>query len=457
MISFLKRHSELLFLVLAWLLVAAFASPLTYALLPISVLLMRRSELWPDMLFGFILVLILSDMHAEFTAMAVMKNAKYTYIIILAVIFLMERARMQPQTRIFMLFLPFFVFAFFPIVRSPEPVVSFMKTVSYALLFLVIPNYVLLNFRRYGWPFFKDLVYFLVAVLASQHLFALLGPESWSYLAGRYRGYFGNPNGLAIFCFLTFVLFTVVSQMRKGLFTRTAILVIYGIIVYTLLITGSRASLMATLLFFLFARFFRMSPFLGSVAFLSFIGVSELLTSNLPAIITALGLQDYLRVDSLEDGSGRYFAWQFAWQKLNEGGFFLFGGGFENDEHIMGSNYQYLSRMGHQGGVHNTYLTFWLDVGIVGLLIYFRSFFLVFIKAAKRVPIALAVMFSVMFSILYESWLAASLNPYTILFLIILTLVSEDEIFAEEVDEEEAEEEEDPLDELPPPLVLPAR
>jgi hypothetical protein len=68
----------------------------------------------------------------------------------------------------------------------------------------------------------------------------------------------------------------------------------------------------------------------------------------------------------------------------------------------------------------------------------------------------MAVMFSVLFSILYESWLAGSLNPYTIMLLVILTVMSEEEIIgslsrsAEEVADE-------PVAESPPPLVLPAR
>jgi len=85
-------------------------------------------------------------------------------------------------------------------------------------------------------------------------------------------------------------------------------------------------------------------------------------------------------------------------------------------------------RRGTQGGVHNTYLSMWLNVGIVGLLIYLRSLFLIFFKASKLVPMSLAIMFSVLFSIMYESWLVGSLNPYTIVLLMIMTVVTEPEI-----------------------------
>ncbi|HMC97061.1 MAG TPA: O-antigen ligase family protein, partial [Flavobacteriales bacterium] len=167
-----------------------------------------------------------------------------------------------------------------------------------------------------------------------------------------------------------------------------------------------------------------------------------------------LGLQDYFRLETLEDGSGRYFAWHFTWGHIQK--YFVFGGGFGNDERIMRKFRLYLESMGHQGGVHNSYLSIWLNLGIVGLLVYLRSFFLLFFKASKMVPMSLAVMFSVLFSIMYESWLMGSLNPYTILLLIIMTVVSEHEITEGVGEEVEEEEEESPDVNAVQPALAPA-
>src|SRR5690606_26458361 len=133
---------------------------------------------------------------------------------------------------------------------------------------------------------------------------------------------------------------------------------------------------------------------------------------------------------------GRYFAWQFAWEKIQP--FFFFGGGFATDETIMRSHYRYLERMGHQGGVHNSYLSMWFNMGIVGLLVYFRSFVLLFIKAAKLSKGAVGVLFATLFSIMYESWLVGSLNPYTIMLLMIMTVISQPEIAQADEPEDEA-------------------
>ena len=122
--------------------------------------------------------------------------------------------------------------------------------------------------------------------------------------------------------------------------------------------------------------------------------------------------------------------------------------------------------MGHHGGVHNSYLTMWFNTGIVGVLVFFRSYFLIFLKANKRAPFAFAIMFSSMFSVMYESWLTGSLNPFTIILLIIITVITEDEIvmWREKAEERRLEMEEggagagdEAVEQVVPQLILPAR
>lgn len=452
--QFFRENYYTVAFLLLWILVARLAPALMYGVLPVGVILLRRIGHWQDILFGFVMCLVLSDMINGLPGMNVMKPAKALYILVLLLVLLVDRASFQPLARVFPLFLPFLLYAFLPILASPVPITSMEKTLSYALLFLVVPNYVLHNFRLFGWPFFRNLCWFLALVLVSQKLLLYFGGDtSRYYVAGRFKGWFGNPNGMAIFVYLCFVLFTVVRHLRRDLFNRWETLFIYTVFIYYLITCGARTSLMSTLMFTIFIPFFRTSVYLGIISFIAFIGLGELLSSNLPYIIESLGLQEYLRVDSLESGSGRYIAWQYAWDLINKDGYFLFGAGFENEYVLMQRAYRYLSALGHQGGVHNTYLAFWLNVGIVGLLLFLRSFSLIFIKASKNTPIALAVMFSVLFSIIYESWLSASLNPYTILLLVVLTIMSEPEIIGSL---EQAGEAEEPA-EVAPPLVLPAR
>ena len=427
MIKFVREDFAFLLLVILWVLATNFLGPVIFALLPLSVFVLRGREQFAEIMFGFLIVLILSDIDPMFVAMRRLKTAKYAYIIALAMIVIIDRRRFVPLAGLFPIFLPFFAYSFLPLVASGSPITGFSKTVSYALLYLVVPNFVLYNFRVQGWEFIRNFIYFVLVVLFSSYLMLYVNPR-WVSIAGRYKAYFGNPNALGIFSMLMFMLVYLATSIKKDLFSNTAKWLILASFMYFLIKCGSRTSLTATVMFLLFSRIFAIAPFFGFIAFILFLAIVEYVSSNLATIAYALGLQNYLRVETLEDGSGRYFAWNFAWNQINDGGFFLFGGGFGNDEYIMRQHYPYPRSQGHHGGVHNSYLTMWFNTGIMGILIYFRSFILMFVKASKHTPVAFAVMISVMFSSLYESWLNGSLNPFTIILLFIMTLITEDEI-----------------------------
>ena len=444
--EFFSRNYQLVILILIYILVGVYARPFLYVLMPFSVFFIKSRDLWPDMIFGLIMVLVLSDITPWFFKMQVFKGAKNTYITALSVIFLLERYRFVPFSKVFNVFLPIFIYSFFPLVFSNNLVVGLQKTISYALLYLIVPNYVLYNFRLIGWDFFRNLVKFMAVILLSGYFVLWFHGEFYAFMIGRFRGLFGNPNGMALFCVLLIMVSVTASSINERLLSWKEKIFVYGTATYFLIISGSRASLVAVLIFLVFGRFFSASPVFGFMALLAVFGLSELVLSNIAPIVTAFGLEDYVRLQTLESGSGRYFAWDFAWKHIQD--YFVFGGGFANDERIMRKHRLYLERMGHQGGVHNSYLSFWFNVGIVGLVLFLRSFILIFVKASKLVPFSLGVMFGVMFSITYESWLVSSLNPFTIILLIIITMVTEEEIvrWDEDSEENQAPEEDKEVD-----------
>ncbi len=423
--QFLLDERQLVALVVIWILSAWYLGPLAMAIIPITFILLRRNEDWSGLLLGMLIILMFSDIRKDIPSMLVFKSVKNLLVVLLAGFFFLQRERFQPTAAIFSIFLPFFIYSVFPLVFSEDLATATQKTLSYALMFLIVPNYVLYSFRTLGWDFFRNLMFLITSLLIAGIALRFFDPNS-AYVGGRFHGLFGNPNGLAIFCFLSFMLMGALGSIRQGLFKPSESLLIHAVLIYCIVISGSRASLAAVLIYLMIARFFAYSPFLGFVVMVASIGVIEVVTTNLATIITALGQEEYFRLHTLEQGSGRYFAWQFAWEKIQD--YLVFGGGFANDETVMRSHYRFLERMGHQGGVHNSYLSLWFNVGIVGLMVYFRSFILIFIKASKTTSVAIAVLFATLFSINYESWLVGSLNPYTIMLLIIMTVISEEEI-----------------------------
>jgi O-antigen ligase len=459
MIEFLQSRRQLLLLIFVWVGITVYLTPLMYIVLPLSMFYFRSRDAWSDLLISVLAVLVLSDMDPGLVPFRVIKSAKYGMMIAISVIYFLDTARFTPQSNLFNFFLPFFIYAFLPLVNSSDPIEGMSKTISYALLYLVIPNYVLMVFRREGWRFFRHYFFFLVLLLVAPYFLRYI-QYWWVYLAGRYHGLFGNPNGLGIFSFLNFMLFSVCLHLNSKLFSFREKVLIYGVLVWSLVVAGSRTAVVASAIFFFFGRFFALSPFLGFILFLLFAASIEYAQSNLVYIVNALGMQKFFRVETLDDGSGRYFAWAFAWEKINTEGFFLTGGGFGNDEWVMRHNYDFLRSQGHDGGVHNSYLTMWFNTGIIGIMVYFYGFFTAFITANKKAPIAFAVMFATLFSVLYESWLTGSLNPYSIVLLIILTMLTEDDIALwQSKEQERTDDGTEPLLEVPPTprLITPAR
>ena len=64
----------------------------------------------------------------------------------------------------------------------------------------------------------------------------------------------------------------------------------------------------------------------------------------------------------------------------------------------------------------------WMDAGILGVVAYFGGIIAIIGKTMRDNYIIIAFVASIAFNIYFESWLVASLNPFTILYLTILTI-----------------------------------
>src|SRR5690606_33675976 len=140
--NFLRENRYTVLFLILWLVIGRLAPTLLYVVFPVGVVLLRRVDHWQDILFGFIMCLVLSDSLRGIPGMQVVKSAKAAYLLALTLVLFVDQARMQPMARVFSIFLPFFVYAFLPILASEVPITAIEKTLSYALLFLVVPNYV---------------------------------------------------------------------------------------------------------------------------------------------------------------------------------------------------------------------------------------------------------------------------------------------------------------------------
>ena len=427
MLQYCKENIQLFLILPIWLIVGIYGGPIIYGVLPITMFLMQRKDMYEELLLGYLFILILSD--SQEGALYFAKEVKNIYISLLAVFIFIDRKDFQPFNDLYKIFIPFFVISLITISFSTGDsffLTGVQKTISFLLSFIVIPNIVIKLYRENGIQFLRRFVLFIFTVLVIGFLLKYILPETALLLGERYRGIFGGPNGLGVFCLLSFIAFFVINNFFPELFTKNERILIVGIILLSVFYSGSRNALISVLIFYIFQRFFSLSPFLGFILFLVALFITDLISSNATAIVLSLGLGDYFRTNTIEEGSGRYIAWAFAWNQIQNN--FFIGKGFAYNEFYMRHHYGELLKLNHQGGIHNSFLTFWMDQGLVGLLIYLYSYILMFIKAAKKSKFAFPIMFAISFSAFFESWLVGSLSPFAFMGMFVFTIITSEEI-----------------------------
>lgn len=435
MLEFIRSEKQFLVFLFIWIIAGMIFSPLTFAIVPLTLILFQRKKMYTEILIGFFIVLILSDSRQR--AFGFAGNIKDIYLVLMTFFFFIDRKAFAVRERLVYKFVPFIIMAVFFMMFSEVVLTSIQKTLSYFLLFLVVPNYLSFSWRTEGLNALRKIIFAGVLVLLVGFVFRFITP-GFVTLAGRYCGMLGNPNGLGLFCIVFFIFTRVANEVNNTLFSKRELYLIYGVILLSTVLSGSRNAIFTIGIFTVFHYFYRISPFLGIFVFLIMVLVYQLLLANLGSIIMALDLQEFFRIETLESASGRLIAWEFGWDKISENP--MMGHGIGYTDYLYKINYEMLSMRGHQGNAHNSYITFWIDTGLLGLLFYIIGFGQSFIAAAKRFRTAVPALFAILFSAFFESWLTASLNPFTIQCVFIMTIISSP-VFREDPISEVIEEE----------------
>lgn len=419
--DFINRNNHFFLILLSWVVIGRFVPQAMLGIVPLTLLLFKQKNRYAEMLMGFLFILTLSDSRQSEVDFA--KDVKDIYLLMLTIFLFFDRKNFKKSNTFFYPYIPFFVLAIILLTRSPEFDVSWKKTLSYILLYITIPAYINKLLDDNPRQFLKDLVPFINILL---FIGFLLIPISFDvvFLGGRYSGILGNPNGVGVYCMIYFLIFYTITIKYPDLFDRKEQGTTYALAVGSILLAVSRNSMFSILLFMFFTRFYKISSWAGFTLVIIAAMSYQLLMTNLPDILGALGLSEFLRADHIADGSGRIVAWRFAWEHIQSQ--YLFGRGFQYDEYLFGSNYRYLSALGHQGGVHSTYLALWLNVGLTGLILYFVALFTRIYKATTKTYLALPVLYATLFSITFEAWLMGSLNPHHSMFLLLLNILYHD-------------------------------
>lgn len=419
MIKHINNNRFLFGILLSWLIIGSVSTYVAIGFVLIVVVLFVNEALMLEIFFGFIFILALSD---NYTSLGFAKAIKPVYMLLFLAPILFHSNSFSPLNHMIKPFAVFFAIATLCLPFSLNLSLGVQKTLSYVLIIFVTSNYVTYFLKAQKIRFLLTLVYFGAFFLSLGLILKVVNP-GFVHMGGRYKGLLGNPNGIGVFSFLYLFTFTIIKHYYPKLFSKRDNIIIYFIIFASLLLCQSRGAF-SVILIFAFGVLIQgknkpLIIILGLLGAVIYIGIIQ----NLETIISAFGLENYLRVSTLETGSGRLIAFDFAWSQIKEHMFY--GGGINYTNDVFSLNKEELHDMGHQGKAHNTLLTMWLDTGIFGLLAFIYGWGIAFAKAQKLSKFALPLAAGIIFGINIESWLASSLNPFTIQLIIILSLLSD--------------------------------
>ncbi|MFK8037214.1 MAG: O-antigen ligase family protein [Crocinitomicaceae bacterium] len=419
-----KYYSQFIALMVAIYILGILVPELIYMLFPVVLLLLGYKKYFFELLIISILFLILADYipirGATRDSLKFAKDLKILAPLALFGFFIYHKESFTLDYRFIIPFIPFFIFATIALIYSIRIGVGIQKTASFIILYLTVPLYVLYLHKTYKSLFWNGLITFLVGILIIGLVLGAIVPDIGIHGSGRFKGALGNPNGVGIFSFLIAVLYMLTKELKLTTFTNRERLIIVLAIFLSIVWCESRNAIMSITLFLVTARLVKINWLLAIIVVTSLIIFEDSLFDLIIVIIEFIGLESYFRVNTIEEGSGRVIAWAFAWQEIQK--YFFLGGGFGHDENIMRQNYYWLERQGHNGGVHNSYLSMWFDTGILGVISYFFALLFNLLKNMNGNYLVFALIVATGFNINYESWLIGSLNPFTILLLIILSI-----------------------------------
>ncbi|HOS47866.1 MAG TPA: O-antigen ligase family protein [Bacteroidia bacterium] len=407
-------------LILIWVIAGIIAPELAMVVIPLTLMLLKNKGRYAEIIVAFAILLYFSDNRKHEFAFA--GKTKDIALVLVSAFVMFDSKQFFSKSKFWYPFAAFFAVASISMFRNPLPMLAFQKTLSFALMFIYIPNYFTREIaidrgeRMLKLWIWSGTLLYVVALGLSRIL-----PENYTYLVGRYNGLLGNPNGIGSFSTVFFIMIMLTLQKHPKMFTKPQLVLIFGSLILSVLMSGSRNCIFSILIFLFFSRFYKISYWVGFVIVIVVAILFQIINENLPAIINAFGLGDYFRVDHLEDGSGRLIAWTFGWQEIQNN--FMLGRGFSYEETLFEENKYWLNDLGHLGGVHNTFLALWLNTGIIGLIVYLVGFFKNFFKAASVNYMALPTMFAILFSCMFEAWFQGSLNPFTIIAILNITLL----------------------------------
>lgn len=376
----------------------------------------RERNNWMLLMFAF--TLILGDSRLYF--FLPFKGMRYVAISLLFVKTVYDIARGRYAfNRLLVISIPFFLVAMIGVALSPVKGIAFSKAISYFFLLVICLSFVPHYFKKARHQLLNNFLYLAILVYILGLLFLVVSPN-WAFLNGRYRGFFGNPNGLGTFS--TMMIPFAVMMFNRFPEKKRAAFVLIGLGFFSIILSESRTALGTTSLFFALYLIYKGGKLRRNFFWFFGLPIIVFIFTAVPleTLVGLVGLEEFLRVESLKTGTGRFLAWGLGLTEIQNN--LWIGRGFGYEEYFFYQLREFLVSTEHQGGMHNSYLTFLMNNGILGS-IPFVIFLIALFRKVKVKKFAFPFIIVVLISANFESWLNSSLNAFTFFFFVILSFL----------------------------------
>lgn len=417
--NFFKKRIFLLFLCLFHIVICAILPQLLIVLCPLSLLYFYFTNQQSTALLFFIFVLIASDSYESF--LQIFKTLRIECIVILFLLAIRQIWREQKFSVNILHILPLIGCFFISLIFSPTLFQTALRTLSYLFLPVIVFTLYKKIIIATGGRFLVDIITFSSIFILLGYILLFVSPSLTSIVSTpasgfRFGGIFGNPNGQSIYCFLLLPLILYVRQLR--LIDRTTYFYFLGLILFSILISGSRTALAGSLLilvYWVINNFSRIYRILFKLTIP--IGVVGLMLFGGILLQQSSFLSQRLRVETISSAGGRLAAWQWGYQQVPK--HLYFGRGLMYDSYAYKANFSEAFRRGNRGfnAAFSGVLAFLLNAGVIGVLAFLFFIYKSYSKF-KYSKIVIPLFIAMLISWTFESWIVATLNAFTILFFI---------------------------------------
>ncbi len=318
--------------------------------------------------------------------------------------------------------LPFSTWAILvTVMYSDDLTGSLPRSFGMLLMSWCVFNYIWHAHLRDQYNFSKLVIKSIWLILGACFLIYLTPWGNYAFLVGRFRGVFGNPNGLGFFCMLVYPIIDLL--VARGFVIDKKQKVLLGILLFAcVVLSGSRTALTCILIYEYF-KIIQNKPTFFAISLLVFIIFPIIMINiDLETLFEQIGIAQWVRLDSLSDASGRLNVWMIAQDEISKqpwvGRGMLYDIQFINQYR---SDHSLLGR--HWSGIWNSYYSVLLNFGYIGLVLLMYFFYRLY-SASHNKKLSRPYMVMVLFSGITESWFVGAMNSSMPFFLLYFAIQS---------------------------------